>query len=127
MTVIIPARNEAERIADCFRTLLQTAGVTFEIIGVNDRSEDATGELMDAAAESDERIRVIHIQECPPDWLGKNHAMHRASLEARGRLLLFTDGDILYQPGTIAAAVNYFQQNQLQHMCLLPEMICGSL
>lgn len=127
VSVIIPARNEAARIADCFRTLLQTTGVTFEIIGVNDRSEDATGQLMDAAAASDGRIRVIHIGECPSDWLGKNHAMHRASLEARGHLLLFTDGDILYEPGTIAAAVNYFQRNQLQHMCLLPEMICGSL
>jgi|LauGreDrversion4_2_1035121.scaffolds.fasta_scaffold01917_12 glycosyltransferase involved in cell wall biosynthesis len=127
VTVIIPARNEAERIADCFRTLLQTTGVTFEIIGVNDRSEDATGQLMDAAAQSDPRIRVIHIRECPSDWLGKNHAMHRASQEARGSLLLFTDGDILYQPGTIAAAVNYFRQNRLHHMCLLPEMICGSL
>ena len=127
VSVIIPARNEAEKIADCFRSLLRSEGVTFEILAVNDRSEDATGELMDAAARADARLRVIHLRECPADWLGKNHAMHRASLEARGRLLLFTDGDILYEPQTLLAAVRYFQQHQLQHMCLLPEMICGSL
>ena len=127
VSVIMPARNEEIQIAEALRTLLKCEGVTLEIIAVNDRSTDKTGAIMDEVARSDSRVRVIHIQELPDNWLGKNHAMHQASLQARGTWLLFTDGDILFQPGTIAAAVRYMQYHSLKHLCLLPEMIPGSL
>lgn len=127
ISVIIPARNEEAQIGEALKGLLKTEGVRIEIIAVNDRSTDRTGVIMDEVAASDSRIRVIHIDQLPENWLGKNHAMHQASLLAQGDWLLFTDGDILFQPRTIAAAVGYMQSRKLQHLCLLPKMIPGSL
>ncbi len=127
ISVIIPARNEEAQIGEALKGLLKTEGVRIEIIAVNDRSTDRTGVIMDEVAASDSRIRVIHIDQLPEHWLGKNHAMHQASLLAQGDWLLFTDGDILFQPRTIAAAVGYMQSRKLQHLCLLPKMIPGSL
>ncbi|MFO0974791.1 MAG: glycosyltransferase family 2 protein [Planctomycetaceae bacterium] len=127
VSVIVPARNEESQIAEALRSLLRSENVRLEIIAINDRSTDRTGTLMDAAAASDERIQVVHIQELPEGWLGKNHAMHLGSQRARGKYILFTDGDILFEPGAIRAALDHVVSNRLHHLCLLPKMIQGSL
>lgn len=127
VSVIVPARNEEQQIGQALRSLLASETVPLEIIAVNDRSEDSTGRIMDQVALEDGRLRVVHITELPAGWLGKNHAMHCASQAARGRFLLFTDGDIHYQPGAISAAIAWMQRHQLKHFCMLPKMIPGSL
>lgn len=127
VSVIVPARNEQTRIQDALTTLLQSRGITIELIAVDDRSTDATGQIMDEVAAADERLRVVHITELPEGWLGKNHAMHVGSTMATQELILFTDGDILYEPRAIEAAVRHFQDRRLQHLCLLPKMIPGGI
>ena len=127
VSVIMPARNEGEMIAESIRSILASTSVNLELITVNDRSSDNTGAVMDAAAATDGRVRVIHISELPDGWLGKNHAMHCAAQQAKGDYMLFTDGDIIYQPETIAAALQYKTREKLDHLCLLPRMIRGSL
>ena len=127
VSVIIPARNEQAQIRNALTTLLQSTGVRLELIAVNDRSTDETGRIMDEVAATDDRLKVIHISDLPDGWLGKNHAMHVASTVATQELLLFTDGDILYEPRAIEAAVRHFDRHRLQHLCLLPKMIPGSL
>ncbi len=127
ISVIVPARNEAAQIRNGLTTLLQSAGVEYEVIAVDDRSTDATGSIMDEIAATDARLKVIHITELPDGWLGKNHAMHVASENATGQLLLFTDGDILYEPAAIEIAVRHFVRKKLQHLCLLPRMLPGSI
>ena len=127
ISVIVPARNEEIQIRNGLTTLLQSTGVELEIIAVDDRSTDATGGIMDEVAATDTRLKVIHITELPDGWLGKNHAMHVASEKATGELLLFTDGDILYEPSAIEIAVRHFVREKLQHLCLLPRMLPGSI
>jgi glycosyltransferase involved in cell wall biosynthesis len=127
VSVIIPARNEQAQIRNALTTLLQSTGVRLELIAVNDRSTDGTGQIMDEVAATDPRLRVVHVTELPVGWLGKNHAMHLGSQAASQELLLFTDGDILYEPRAIEAAVRHFQSEKLQHLCLLPKMIPGSV
>jgi hypothetical protein len=127
ISVIIPARNEAAQIGNALRTLLKSEGVELELIAINDRSTDQTGQFMDEIAASDSRLRVIHIQELPSAWLGKNHAMHVGAELATKDLILFTDGDILFEPRAMEAAVRHFCHHGLQHLCLLPKMIPGSL
>lgn len=127
VSVIVPARNEEVQIGPALRSLLQSEGIRLQLIAINDRSTDATGRIMDEIAASDDRLKVIHLSELPEGWLGKNHAMHAGSQHAIEDLILFTDGDILYEPRAIAAAVRYFQSHRLQHLCLLPKMIPGSL
>lgn len=127
VSVIIPARNEEAQIRNALTTLLKSEGVQIELIAVDDRSTDSTGRIMDEIAMTDSRLRVLHVTEVPEGWLGKNHAMHVGSSLATQELLLFTDGDILYAPRAIEAAVRHFQRHRLQHLCLLPKMIPGSL
>ena len=127
VSVIVPARNESPQIGTALRSLLSAETIPVEIIAVNDRSEDDTGRIMDEVAREDRRVTVLHISELPEGWLGKNHAMHKASQSARGRFLLFTDGDIHYQPGAISAALAWVEKHNLQHFCMLPKMIPGSL
>ncbi len=127
VSVIIPARNEQTQIRNALTTLLKSTGVQIELIAVDDRSTDSTGQIMDDVAATDSRLRVVHISELPEGWLGKNHAMHVGSQMATQELILFTDGDILYEPRAIEAAVRHFQKSRLQHLCLLPKMIPGGV
>lgn len=127
VSVIVPARNESPQIGTALRSLLTAESLPIEIIAVNDRSEDDTGRIMEEVAREDSRVTVLHITELPQGWLGKNHAMHAASQSARGKYLLFTDGDIHYQRGAISAALSRVEKHGLQHFCMLPKMIPGSL
>jgi glycosyltransferase involved in cell wall biosynthesis len=127
ISVIVPARNEGAQIRNGLTTLLNSTGVKLEVIAVNDRSTDSTGQIMDELARIDSRLKVIHITQLPDGWLGKNHAMHVASERATGKLLLFTDGDILYEPCAIETAVRHFDDQKLQHLCLLPRMLPGCI
>src|SRR4051812_27154540 len=124
VSVIVPARNEEEAIERCLRSLVAQTHPHLEIIAINDRSTDATGEIMDrVTAESDGRLRVIHIQLLPERWLGKTHAMWTAAAQAKGKWLLFTDGDIFFHPETLARAVNYCERIAADHLVIFPTPI----
>lgn len=125
VSIIVPACNEAGAIEQCLKSLLKLEYPRLEIIGINDRSTDGTGKIMDDVASSDDRCRIIHVEELPSGWLGKNHAMHIASQQATGKLLLFTDGDIMHEPAALRTAVCYLINHRLQHLCLLPRMQPG--
>ena len=125
LTVIVPARDEGPNVEAGLRSLLASDYPRFEIIAVDDRSTDETGAIMDRLAAGDPRLRVIHVGELPVEWLGKNHAMHVAAQSARGEVLLFTDGDVLFQPETLRLAMLVFERQRLDHLCLLCEFIPG--
>lgn len=71
VSVIIPARNEAATIATILASLRGCEYPQLEILVVNDRSTDATAELVRAEAAADPRIRLIDGEELPPGWYGK--------------------------------------------------------
>jgi glycosyltransferase involved in cell wall biosynthesis len=124
VSVIVPACNEGRAIEGCLGSLLASRGVVVEILAVDDRSTDATGRIMDElAGESAEKLRVIHIKTLPDGWMGKTHAMGLAAAESIGEWLLFTDGDILYDPETLARAIGFAEREQVDHLILYPTMI----
>ena len=78
LTIVVPARNEEAEIEPALRSLLQLNYPQFEVIAINDRSTDQTGPIIDRlAAEpaAQGKLRVLHVRELPPGWLGKLHAM----------------------------------------------------
>src|SRR5690242_9087458 len=98
LTVIVPARNEEADIAHCLGSLLAQDYGNFRVVAVNDRSTDRTGELMEElAVERPEKLRVLHIKELPPGWLGKTHAMAIAARDTVSDYLLFTDADVVFR------------------------------
>jgi glycosyltransferase involved in cell wall biosynthesis len=140
VSIIVPARNEEADIEQSLTALLALDYDPYEIIAVNDRSTDRTGEIMDAikeryqpAARSSEKrssektgrplLSVIHHRELPSGWLGKTHAMWTAANGAKGDWLLFTDADVLFKPDSVRRAVAYAEAERADHVVLFPQMI----
>lgn len=125
LSVVVPARDEGPHISAGLKSLLASDYPDLEIIAVNDRSRDGTGKVMDELAATDPRLRVIHIQELPAGWLGKNHAMFSGHQASRGEWVLFTDGDVVFEADALRKSVRYAVREQLDHLTLFPHMIPG--
>ncbi len=126
VSVIVPARNEAAKIAATLRSLLDSSGVDLEILAVDDRSSDGTGAIMDRMAADHAALRVLHVAELPAGWLGKTHAMSVAAREATGEWLLFTDGDVVFAPEALSRALGFAVASAADHFVLLPTVLLGS-
>jgi chlorobactene glucosyltransferase len=101
ISVIIPARNEAANIETCVRSVLATMYHPLEVIVVDDRSTDSTGDIVERLAASSEaggRLRLLRGAELPPGWFGKQWALVQGYRAARGELLVFTDADTAHAP-----------------------------
>ncbi|WP_260983578.1 glycosyltransferase family 2 protein [Cytobacillus oceanisediminis] len=122
LSVIVAARNEEEHITQSVLTQLAQTYKNTEWILVNDRSEDGTGNVMENLKGSDSRIQVIHIESLPEGWLGKNHALYKGFQLASGRLILFTDADVMYHPEAFSRAVGYFEEHSLDHLTAAPNL-----
>ena len=121
VTVIVPARNEARDIGACLESLLAQDHPHLRILAVNDRSEDATGRIMDElAAAHPEQLQVLHVTELPENWLGKTHAMSVAASTVPSDFLLFTDADVLFAPTAIRRALANAVATQADHLVLIP-------
>jgi glycosyltransferase involved in cell wall biosynthesis len=128
VSIIVPARNEEKDIEQSLTRLLELDYDNYEVIAVNDRSTDRTGEIMERVAarsanDGNGRLRVIHHQELPAGWLGKTHAMWTATTQATGDWLLFTDADVLFKPDSVRRAVAYGEAERADHVVLFPQMI----
>ena len=135
VSIIVPARNEERTIEQALRTLLALDYDNYEVIAVNDRSTDRTGEIMERIARDPHpskstkggpptvSLRVIHHSELPPGWLGKTHAMWTAANQASGEWLLFTDADVLFKPDSLRRAMAYAEAEPADHVVLFPRMI----
>jgi len=126
VSIIVPARNEEETIEQALGTLLSLDYDNYEVIAVNDRSTDRTGEIMERVAANPRThgcLRVVHHRELPAGWLGKTHAMWTAANEATGDWLLFTDADVLFKPDSLRRALAYAESEPADHVVLFPQMI----
>lgn len=123
VSVIVAARNEALTIAPALRSLLDLDFPVLEVIVVNDRSTDATGEILDRESRDRDRLRVVHLTTLPAGWLGKNHALQVAADEAHGEWLLFTDADVIFHPLALRRAVAYAIDQRLDHLAVAPTLL----
>ena len=124
LTVIVPARNEAADIGVCLTSLLGQDYPKLQIVAVDDRSTDQTGAIMDAmAARYPERLRVLHVQQLPENWLGKTHAMALAAGEVSTDWLLFTDADVLFRSDSLRRSLAYAVATGADHQVTMPTTI----
>jgi glycosyltransferase involved in cell wall biosynthesis len=134
VSIIVPARNEEQDIEQCLTSLLNLDYGNYEVIAVNDRSMDRTGEIMekvrncqpapkDADRVAQPLLKVIRHRDLPSGWLGKTHAMWTAANQASGDWLLFTDADVLFDPDSVRRALAYADAENADHVVLFPRMI----
>ncbi len=126
VSAIIPAKDEEETIADCLATVRAQSYPNLEILVVDDRSDDRTPEIARGIAEVDPRVRLISIEDLPPGWTGKTHALHVAAGEARGQWFWFLDADTRHEPESLAIVLEYARSHDAALASLLPEMRCES-
>ena len=125
VSIVVPACNEKADIEATLTRLLSLDYDNYEVIAVDDRSTDQTGEIMEriAAGPPGGRLHVIRIAELPSGWMGKPHAMWSAGNRATGDWLLFTDADVLFKPDVLRRAVAYAEAEAADHLVLFPRMI----
>ena len=126
VSIIVPARNEEQNVEEPLAQLLELDYDNYEVIAVNDRSTDRTGEIMDRIAASPQahgRLKIIHVDGLPSGWMGKTHAMWTASQQATGDWLLFTDADVWFKADSVRRALTYAESEAVDHLVLFPRMI----
>jgi hypothetical protein len=118
VSVIFAARDEAEKLPAAIETLLTQDYPSFEIIAVNDRSEDRTSELLHELERAHPNLKVIDITELPAGWLGKPRALVAGYEQSRGEWLVLTDADVHFEFDVLRRAVALAQARQWDHLTL---------
>ncbi len=91
LSVLVPARNEARNLRRLLPSLLAQDHPNFEVIVYDDASEDATWSVLRSV--DDARLTALRGEGPPPGWIGKVHALYRATRVASGECYLFLDAD----------------------------------
>lgn len=123
LSILIPARNEAAVIGATVRALLDQAGPEAEILVLDDHSTDGTAAAALRAGAGDPRLRVLAGRPLPPGWLGKNWACYQLSQAAAHPYLLFTDAEVVWGPGALAAALAESTRTRADLLTIWPTQI----
>lgn len=148
ISVVVPARNEADTIRQCVEALLAQTYPNYEIIVVDDRSTDATGEILgeilcgaqdDSSESQDDKgkeqaeqpkrfppLRVLQGEELPQDWAGKPHALIQGVQAARGEWLCFVDADTFASPESLVSVHSMAKTHRADMFTILTKQILGS-
>jgi len=127
VSVLVPARNEAQSIVTCIESLANQHYPDFEIIVLDDQSTDETGTLLGDLAARCPSVCVVHGSESPPaGWNGKSFACQRLSARATGDWLLFTDADTEHTPTSIAQGIAQAEALGVDLLSAFPRQITSS-
>jgi len=124
VSVIVPARNEERSIRSCVESICASDYPEFEVIVVDDQSDDATLSMTRAIPPNHAR-RLVAVEGHPlPDgWMGKPWACAQGARVAKGDLLLFTDADTVHDPELLGRAVAGMVEDRGAALTLLGRQI----
>ncbi len=122
VSVIIPAHNEEAVVGECLNRVLAQDYPDLQILIANDRSTDATGDIVRTFAADRPNVQCIDIHDLPEGWLGKGHAVWEASRRATGEYLLFVDSDVELHPAAVTTAVEVARRERIDFMSLWPKV-----
>jgi len=123
LSVLVAAKDEEQVIERCVRTMLDQDYPDFELIVCNDRSEDATAEIVHRIATEDPRVRLVNIESLPDGWCGKNNAMQTGIASSRGEWICMIDADC-WQTSlrTLSVAMQYARETGADLLSVLPTL-----
>ncbi|MGZ3722034.1 MAG: glycosyltransferase [Bdellovibrionales bacterium] len=126
VSLVIPACNEGETISAAMDSLLSIDYPNLEIILVNDRSTDETGQIIDQLSEIDSRIKAVHVNYLPPGWLGKVNALERGLSFTNSEWILLSDADVHFAPDALKNAIVYCMKDNIDFFTAIPDVVTRS-
>lgn len=123
VSILIPAKNEKKRISKSLDTISNQDYNNFEILVLDDESDDGTYEFTKSNYPN---IKVFKGESRPNGWLGKNWACHQLSKKANGEILIFTDADNWYSKSAISKTVSAITKYQLDMISSFPQNVAIS-
>jgi chlorobactene glucosyltransferase len=123
VSIILPAKNEQKNLEKCIESLLNQDYPNYELILINDASEDKTLDIMKEFSYKDNKVKVINLDYKPEGWLGKNWACYNGYLQSGGEILLFTDADTYHEKDTLRLSILTFFKYKLDSLNVLPKTI----
>ena len=123
VSIILPARNEEEFIGKCLDSLIEQDYENYEIIVIDDSSDDTTGKIISEYAKKYSKIIPVSARPKPEGWMGKNWACMEGYRKATGELLLFTDADTNHSKNILSLAVAHLISFNLDALSAIPRML----
>ena len=123
VSVILPARNEEEFLGKCLDSLIKQDYENYEIIVIDDSSEDDTEKIILEYTKKSSKITHVSAQPKPEGWMGKNWACMEGYKKSTGELLLFTDADTEHKKNVISLAVSHLLSSNLDALSAIPKML----
>jgi len=128
VSMLLPVRDEVDRVTPTLQSLLSQRGLTdAEIVVFDDGSTDGTGDVVRAVGGA--RVQLLsggERAELPAGWLGKPHACAQLAAAATGTVLVFVDADVVLSDDAVAGAVMLLRRRGLQYVSPYPRQIAGS-
>ncbi len=120
ISVLIPARNEEMNIENCVRHACNQNYSNYEVIVLNDRSDDSTGEIMEKLQQEFQHLTAINGRKKPDNWLGKPWACKQLSDAANGKILVFIDADVTLNKSALQGVALAFEKYNLEMLTVWP-------
>ncbi len=118
VSLLFTARDEADKLPGALPTLLAQDYPRYEVVAADDRSQDATPEILARFAAANPRLKVVHVTLLRPGWLGKPHGLAHAYARASGQWLVFTDADVHFAPDLLRRSIALAQARAWDHLTL---------
>ena len=123
VSIILPARNEEKYLLNCLDSLIDQDYENYEIIVIDDSSEDSTGKIIAEYAKKNSKIIHVSADKKPEGWMGKNWACMQGYKQVTGELLLFTDADTKHSRQVISLSVSHLLSLQLDALSVIPKLL----
>ena len=131
VSILVPARNEADHIEECVRSLIEQRYEKLEVLVLDDQSTDETPTIVqqmidELLPEQKSRLHLLHGEILPDGWIGKNFACYQLALYAQGDYLLFTDADSVHAPQSVSTVIQGMHDLGVQFLTAHPRyFLCG--
>lgn len=122
ISILIPARNEETNIGNALETALQETYPNFEVLVLDDHSDDKTSEIVQNYTKRDTRVKLLRGLPLPEGWTGKSFACHQLSETAKGEYLFFTDADVTFQSGILEYSLKQAVQSRADLVSGFPRL-----
>lgn len=126
VSVLIPARNEELNISQIINSLLVQNYPSYEVIVLNDSSEDRTGEILSSIKDLHPELKIINGKPLEQGWTGKCFACKQLYEASKGDYILFTDADTIHNKNSLRDSITIALNRKADMLTLFPKMIMVS-